>query len=145
MARRVKVNVKSRKSTEPVTLGNGARPIGAAEKLLLGLTPAARVTVVPPALRGLLRSDGAAVRLEVVQAFLARNPEVKEELEQEALETWHRVGEKAEQFAAAVSERRARLLSAALLSNLNEAAPPAIERTYSELARYLAEAYGMSG
>jgi hypothetical protein len=129
----------------PVPEENGARPIGAAEKLLLGLPPTASVTAVPRALRGLIRGDGAAARLEVVQVFLARHPDLREDLEREAGEIWKRVSGKPEEFTAAVAERRARLLSLAQLSNVNETAPVAVQNTYTELARYLAESYGAGG
>jgi hypothetical protein len=128
---------------EPNIQGRGADTLGAAEKLLLGLAPTAQITLVPPALAGVLRTNAIATRTQVVQAFLARNPDLKEELEQEAEETWQRSGGRPEEFSAATAERRARLLSLARLSNLAEVGPAAVQSSYNELARYLAEMYGI--
>lgn len=165
MAKRVKDVITGKKTprrvsrveVEPPRVGNGsgngavngaksgAQPIGAAEKLLLGLTPNDTVVTVPRALRGLVRGDGTSARLDALQAFLTRNPEVRVELEREAEAMWARAGGKRDVFAAAVTERRAQLLTQAQLSMVSEMAPASVDAGYRELARYLAEMYGISG
>jgi hypothetical protein len=119
--------------------------IGPVEKLVLGMTPADDVPVVPAILRSVLRAGDTEAQLAPVRSFLARHEGLRTEIAGDLVKQWDQVKGDRAAYTAAVSEARAQLLTYAKLANFAEAAPVAITDTLNELARYLTSSRGASG